>query len=359
MKILLWPSYYFPSIGGLEMVVRALAKEFRNLGHTTIVFADSKTSKSYMSLVEEIEVHYFPFQAALGSKNPSLIKATLERAATLIQAFSPDVANIHGWYEFFAFFQLRVLKQIPFFLTVHGLMERMHYQTHSCKQLWSQAKGVNVVSNALLHQLSEENWHHPSLRLIYNGIFLPQTVLQNAAKEGVHIAMIGRFTAEKCFDIGLRAFKKLKTIIPDATLCLAGQGDDWNLLTALRKELGLEQCVEMPGFIHPDRIDSIIDRAHLVWIPSLYESFCLVALEAAARGRPVVASDVFGLKEAVEHGKTGLLVKKNDPDSIVEASLSLLQSPQQCHKMGEYANQRVERLFSIQRAANQYVDMYT
>lgn len=362
MKILLWPSYYFPAIGGLEGMTRSLALEFYKQGHQVIVFADQKhlLGKSvYQDQVDGIEVYYFPFQTAIASKSPTFLKETIEQAASVVEQFGPDVANIHGWYEFFSFFQVRVLKKVPFFLTIHGLLEQEHYQARSCRELWSCAKGINTVSNTLIETLLAENWRHASLQVIHNGISFSRRESPKAQGKKNHLVMLGRFTYEKCFDVGLRAFKQVKEALPDATLCLAGGGNEENRLVRLCKELHLEDAVEMPGMIHPDHVHHILDPAAIVWIPSLYESFCLVALEAALCQRAVIASNVFGLKETVEHGKTGLLIEPQNPDALAKATLALLQEPAVYQQMGRDAYERAAQLFSIERCASNYLRMYT
>lgn len=360
MKILLWSKYYFPSIGGLQMMARLLALQLCKQGHQVIVFADQTHSTGgtvLHGLVDGIEVYYFPFQAALASKNPTFLKEMLTQATRIVEQFAPDVANIHGWYEFFAFFQVRVLKNVPFFLTIHGLLEKEHYKARSCCELWDAARGVNTVSHSLMETLTGENWRHASLCVIHNGISFSRIEQQVQTRKN-HVVMLGRFTSEKCFDVGLHAFKQVKEALPDATLCLAGGGDDREMLTRLRQELQLEEAVEMPGMIHPDQVHHVLDPAAVVWIPSLYESFSLVALEAARRRRAVIASNVFGLKETVAQGKTGLLIEPQNPHALAQATLALLQEPAVYEQMGRDGYERGARLFSIERCASNYIRMY-
>lgn len=361
MKILLWPFIYFPSFGGVEMMTYSLATEFQKMGHEVVIFADDPFGGAFSEKrVDNLLVYYFPFSAVLSSRRPRLIKKTIDAAFEILDQFKPDLASIHGIYEFFAFFQLRVLKNIPFFLTVHGpLEERQYCRSASCLELWSKAKGVNTVSYAMFDQLSRENWNHPFFTVISNGVSpsrFPEPISETRADR---IAMIGRFSPEKCFSVGFHAFKKVKKAFPEATLCLAGKGDEEDLLLKLRKELELENAIEMPGFIAPDKVHTILDEATVVWIPSLYESFGLVSIEAAIRGRPVIASDALGLKEAIEQGKTGLLVEPKNPDALARATISLLKNPELRRKMGRYAKERAEKLFSMESCAGKYIEMYT
>ena len=114
----------------------------------------------------------------------------------------------------------------------------------------------------------------------------------------------------------------------------------------------------MPGFISPHDVHDFFDRSTLVIIPSSYESFSLVALEAALRGRPVVASGVLGLKEVVEDGKTGLLVEPENPSALAAAIHTLLSNPLQMEQMGKAAFERASHLFNIETTTNNYLRMY-
>ena len=101
-----------------------------------------------------------------------------------------------------------------------------------------------------------------------------------------------------------------------------------------------------------------IDSATVVWVPSSYESFGLSAAESASRGRPVIASRIMGLKEVVEHEKTGLLVEPNNPDALAQATKTVFLHPHLGHAMGLRGSLRAKKLFSIERCAQQYVKMY-
>ena len=114
----------------------------------------------------------------------------------------------------------------------------------------------------------------------------------------------------------------------------------------------------MPGFVPPKKVEDFIDQSTLVLIPSSYESFSLVALEAALRGRPVVASRVSGLKEVIEDQKTGLLVEPQNPPVLAAAIDTLLSHPLQMEQMGKAAFERASRLFNIETTTTNYLKMY-
>jgi len=87
----------------------------------------------------------------------------------------------------------------------------------------------------------------------------------------------------------------------------------------------------------------------VVAVPSHFEGFGLVAAEAMAAGRPVVASAVDGLAEVVEDGVTGLLVPPGDSAALAAALIDLLQHPAKAVEMGRRGKARVRELFSVER----------
>lgn len=99
-------------------------------------------------------------------------------------------------------------------------------------------------------------------------------------------------------------------------------------------------------------------RAHLAVLPSYREGLGMSVLEAAACGRPAVATDVPGCREAVEHGVTGLLVPPHDPAALAEAIAALAGDPARCRAMGAAARARVERRFGLPAVSAALIALY-
>lgn len=360
MNIVLWPTYYLPNIGGLEIMVHALAVQLQKMGHKIIVIsnhADSDEPKEYS--IEKITVYSFPFVTTLLQTNLLLFKKIMARIHQILNEFSPDVMNVHGWFENFCFYQTRALekRKIPLCITIHGLLEQKHYHTQSCLKLWSMASAINTVSHALIEPLSQQGFHHQSLQVIYNGLTTPTIATKPFDPNQQTLVMIGRLSEEKCFDIAFYAIKELTKKYPKIKLILVGGGIQFNYLFELKNSLQLDQHIEMTDFVRPDQVQHYIDQASVVLIPSYYESFSLVALQAAMRARVVVASQVYGLTEVVEHNKTGLLVKAKNPTAFANAIDYLFSNPEKIIKMGKAAKQR-SKLFTIENAAQQYINLY-
>jgi glycosyltransferase involved in cell wall biosynthesis len=358
MRIVLWPTYYYPHIGGIESFVYALALQLKKMGHQVIVISNDEKISKYA--VEEIQVYTFPFERTLFLFELERIKEILKEVEEILAAFAPDVVNVHGWMEGFCFFQTRVVekKNIPLCLTIHGLLEQQYYRTKGCMKLWSIARAVNTVSHALIETLEEGKWSHPCLQVIYNGLPVPKEPVVPIPFQEPQLLMVGRLTDEKCFDIGFRALQRVRQKRPHLKMRLVGGGALDRDLRQLKQTLDLDSAIEMIHFVPHHEVDRFIDAASLVLIPSSYESFSLVALQSAMRERPVIASRVYGLKEVVVPDQTGWLIDPKSPSLLADAIDALLNDPAKMIAMGKAAWQRAVQLFSIERAAEDYLAMY-
>ena len=108
----------------------------------------------------------------------------------------------------------------------------------------------------------------------------------------------------------------------DARLILIGDGPDAARARQLAETLGVADRVSFTGVL--DGVADVLCAANLLLLPSETESFGLVALEAMASGVPVIASDVGGLPEVVEHGVTGFLAPVGDVDKMAEYATQIL-----------------------------------
>ncbi len=92
--------------------------------------------------------------------------------------------------------------------------------------------------------------------------------------------------------------------------------------------------------------------------PSWAESFPYTVLEAMAAGRPVVATDVGGVREAVLHGRTGLLVPPRDSIALADAIVALLSDPPRAAQLGAAARELVARRFTVERMVAETASVY-
>jgi N-acetyl-alpha-D-glucosaminyl L-malate synthase BshA len=142
----------------------------------------------------------------------------------------------------------------------------------------------------------------------------------------------------------------------EAEFWLVGDGPEMGAMKTIFAQNGREQDVRFWGLRRD--VAPILAQAHLLLMTSLFESFCLAALEAMACGLPVLATNVGGLAEVVVDGLTGFLFPVGDPASAVDLAVGLLSDPVRHQTMGEAAAIRA-RKFGQKRIVTTYEKLYS
>lgn len=155
-------------------------------------------------------------------------------------------------------------------------------------------------------------------------------------------------------DVLLQALKRVVKKVPKAQLHIIGEGDFLDELQKLSSELKLEKSVSFLG-----RVQSVrehMEVAQVVVFPSLWalEGFGLVAIEAMALAKPVVAFDRGPTNEIVVNGETGELAKEHTPQALASAILTVMESPKKRKEYGEAGLKRFNQLYTINKTAEQY-----
>ena len=194
---------------------------------------------------------------------------------------------------------------------------------------------------------------------IYNA--LPQHIRIRAGKRRLSatptIGVVSRLESIKGMDLVVSAFAELHRFLPQARLLVVGDGSLRDLMHRQAEELGVAGLVSWAGRQPQDKLESFYDQIDLFWMPSRSEGFGLSALEAMARGCPVVASQVGGLPELIQNGIHGVLVPAEHPDQLAQASLELLSSTERWQSMACAAQARAAD-FSRERFASQINNLY-
>jgi glycosyltransferase involved in cell wall biosynthesis len=190
------------------------------------------------------------------------------------------------------------------------------------------------------------------VRTIHNGVADVRGVARSRAEDRPVIGSIGRMAPEKGFEYLVRALPR----IPDARLVLVGSGPHREGLIGLARELGVAERVELPGRV--EDTSEWLASFDVFVLPSLMENFPLVNLEAMFAERPVVASDVGCVSEAVAHGETGLLVPPGDPERLAAAISELLANPERAREMGRRGREQALARFTTERMKRAYEGLY-
>ncbi|HEV7483246.1 MAG TPA: glycosyltransferase family 4 protein [Solirubrobacterales bacterium] len=178
-----------------------------------------------------------------------------------------------------------------------------------------------------------------------------------AAPEEKLVLLIGRLVYEKGFQLALEAMPRVIAEAPGTRFLVAGSGTHEAELHRQAEELGLMEHGTFLGWIGDDVLHSLYRIADLTVVPSIYEPFGLVALEAMASGCPCIVADTGGLREVVVHEEGGLRFRADDPEALAEVAIRVLSDDELGQRLIADAYEHVRR-FDWADVAEQTVAVY-
>jgi glycosyltransferase involved in cell wall biosynthesis len=203
------------------------------------------------------------------------------------------------------------------------------------------------------------------IQVIRNGVAAPQPTTEGVAAltarigavpTQLRLATIASLTSKKGHDVLLRAL----ALLAGRGLCVAavfaGDGPERARLELIAADLKLRDSVHFLGAVSNPA--DVLAAADVFVLPSLVEGLPLALLEAMRAGKPIVATSVGGVPEAVTSGINGLLVAPADDLALADAIATLAASPQQRAELGDQARARADRDFTEERYLGELASLY-
>jgi glycogen(starch) synthase len=178
-----------------------------------------------------------------------------------------------------------------------------------------------------------------------------------AAPDEKLVLLVGRLVYEKGFQVALEALPTLIENVGNVRFLIAGSGTHEAELKAQAEELGLMEHGTFVGWIGDDVLHSLYRIADLTVVPSIYEPFGLVALEAMASGCPCIVADTGGLKEVVPTDSVGLRFQSRDPASLAHMAERVLTDAELRDRLVAEASEHV-LLFDWLDVARTTLELY-
>jgi glycosyltransferase involved in cell wall biosynthesis len=348
MNIALFPSAFYPSLGGVEELSLRLAQAWQKAGHAVRVYTERwPRDLPAVDTVEGVEVRRFAFRVphADGIKPKLTWAAALQRTNRALRkdlkSFTPDVLHIQCVSSAVDYalpaakaldLPLVVTLQGELSMDANGIYQKPGGAQRRMFRALDSADAITACSQQTLDEAEDFYVKRGGRafgdrgRVIYNGIDLLSFEGVDAYQhEKPYVFALGRHVHQKGFDVLLHAMAAL----PDShDLILAGDGPDRGSLEALSTELGLGHRVHFSGRLAPAEVRRYMKGAALFVLPSRHEPFGIVNLEAMATGTPVVATRVGGVPEFIMDGETGLLVEPDDATAMAQAISTSLSEDQ-------------------------------
>jgi len=379
-------TWEFPPriIGGISPHVYNLSKSLAKNGVKVYVVTCDFPGAPQHETIDGVEVLRID-----SYKNPSpdfatwvyLMNLNMQKeAAALVNSLGGeiDVFHVHDWLAANAGIGLKHVFRKPLLATIHSTeigrrngihidYERMIHETEA----WLTYEAWRVVCCSD-YMVSHVQWAFglpkDKLVMIPNGVDaevyskikrenLGEFRSKFALPEEKIVLFVGRLVYEKGVHVFVNAVPKVleKT---NAKFIIVGNGYMKEQLSSLVENIGLAHKVIFTGFVDDEKLRMLQKCADVSVVPSLFEPFGIVALEAMAAKSPVVVSDTGGLSEIVEHDVTGVKVYPNNPESLAWGIAKILLDEGYANWLKTNAHKKVEEKYDWDKTAQQTKGVY-
>jgi glycosyltransferase involved in cell wall biosynthesis len=315
------------------------------------------------------------------SLSKKIFRGITKEIASILRGNEIDILHTHGGVAgLFGRWAAKGAGTPVMVHTIHGI-HYLHYRNPFMKYsyivqeryLSRRTDAVIFVSKADYEQGRRLRLAPASrMRLIQNGVDtrnLLEKLGRTPEQENLRAALnlsppvvgtVARLHRQKGVRYLLRAAGDIRLRFPEAKVVIVGGGP---LEKSLRREVSrmkAEQFIRIPGE-RPDALE-ILSLFDIFVLPSLWEGLPLVLIEAAALGKPIIASDIDGVREVIRDGENGVLVPLRNPVKLAEAVVRLLEDRTLALKLGESAKTGIPPLFThsrmIEAIEGLYLELY-
>jgi glycosyltransferase involved in cell wall biosynthesis len=275
------------------------------------------------------------------------------------RSFEPELVHAHWWFpNGVVGTWVSGLARIPLVTTLHGTDVRLARKVGVAKPLFGHVLKHSAAVTTVSKWLKEETEAlvpgvHPTVAPmpVATNLFGP-----GSSRDGQRLLFVGRLNDQKGADHLVHALATMKT--PAASLDIVGDGPNREALKQLAQQLGVASRIRWHGQLSQSELPPLYQRAAAVVIPSIDEGLGLVAVEALLCETPVVAFDSGGLRDVIQHEKTGLLVKPGDRAALASALDNLLARDGRGSQLGRAGRLYALSAFAPESAARRYAEIY-
>jgi glycosyltransferase involved in cell wall biosynthesis len=348
-------------MGGAERVVLALAGRMAQRGHTVaLLVLRPPVAEQWPTELQVVHLEM--------SKTPVSVLAGLAHARRFLREFRPDLVHSHSFHANIVARLLKGLAAAQVISTVHNVYEGGWPRMLAYRLTDGLSCRTTAVSQAAADRFVRLKAVPQSKCVVLtNGIditeFAPSADrrVRMRAEMGAKAEFIwltaGRIVPAKDYPNLLRACARVRTSCQETQLWIAGEasGQEFSAVLTLAAELGLEESVRWLGLRRD--LPALLDAADGFVLASAWEGMPLVVGEAMAMEKPVVVTDVGGVRELV--GDAGVIVPSKNSDVLATAMLDDMQrSPEDRRTLGLAARARIQANFSMDAKVDEWEALY-
>lgn len=361
MKIALVTHTFFPkNVGGRERHVYDLAKILSKKHKVEVFTCSDSLFASYIKVENpNLVIRYLP---TVRIPMPTgYYRIPLTMLFTLLNS-DYDIIHAHEYFHFTTYISAIVSKinKKPFIFTEHGYPAQVGvsqiliklFDRIALPRIVSSSKRIIAVSNFIKEEiLNKFKISEDKVAVVYNGIFLDSFKNENSSFREVYnlknkkiILAVGRLIKEKGFQYLIQALPEIIKKIPEASVVIVGPDNYYKReLIRLSKKLNVQNSVIITGPLTEEMLRNALFSSDIIVIPSTYEPFGIIALEAMIHEKPIVASDVGGLSEILKSNRNCLLVSPGDAKAIANNVIELLTKKPLAKRISKNAKKDVKK----------------
>jgi len=367
LKVAMIIQGYYPKVGGAERQLQALVPHLQDDGFEIRIFTRQYSGLSRYQVVDGIPVHRLPIP---GPKVVASLSFTLSAIPALRQ-FQPDIIHAHELLSPTTTALLaKRLWGTPVLAKVLrggslGDIRVLQHKLFGKARFRMQKRHVNcfiVITREIEQELAESGVPARQRIFIPNGVdeshFVPVTPLvQSWLRRELHLegsptaVFVGRISPEKRVDMLLNLWPDVRKKHPEANLLILGSGPETESL----------QAISPPGVQFIGQVEDVspyLQVSDLFVLPSQSEGLSNALLESMAAGLASIVTDVGGASDVITHSENGWLVKRDDPDSLLEGIITLFDTPQLRKSLGTAARKSVLEEYSLTQTAQRLAALY-
>ncbi|MGW5110770.1 glycosyltransferase family 4 protein [Nocardia sp. NPDC004123] len=390
MKILMVSWEYPPVVvGGLGRHVHHLAVELAAAGHEVVVLArrpmgtDATTHPTHSFIEDGVLVVAVAEDPPAFDFGEDMLAWTLAMGHAMVRAgialnkpgigegWTPDVVHAHDWLVAHPAITLAEYYDVPLVSTIHAteagrhsgwVSGRVNRQVHSVEWwLAHESDALITCSESMKDEVHR----------LYGAERVPMTVIRNGIDVGAwtfreraprsgppRLLYVGRLEYEKGIQDAIAALPRIRKAHPGTTLTVAGIGTQFDWLRERARAHRVARAVNFVGKLDHTDLLGWLHSADAIVLPSRYEPFGIVALEAAAAGTPLVTSTAGGLGDLVTDGVTGASFEPADVNGVADAVISVLDDPTAAQDRAWSARERLTADFAWDVVAQETALVY-
>ena len=287
-----------------------------------------------------------------------------------------DLIHCHGARANFITYLLKGFCKIPVVTTVHSDY-KLDFKGSFYKDIvyrnlnYISLKHMDYyigVSDSFRDMLIDRGFDPDRIMTVYNGINIKELESKRINKnflkdygietdeETIKVGILARLYPVKGVEIFIKAAQKVLAKRQDVEFLIAGDGEEKENLLHLTKQLDIDDKVHLLGYVRDPY--SFIKEIDINANTSHSESFPYVILEGGVFKKPVIASNVGGIKDLVIHGETGLMFEPGDIDTLADHMLKLIEDEKLRKTLGENLYNRINQFYSSEKMADKQILIY-